>query len=210
MMTARDDPLDTYLVHHPEALFGRPVEAAVFDPDNPYVLGPHLCAAASEWPLEPDDLALFGPTAADVVGDLVERRLLRARPTGWFWTKRERAADLADIRGTGGDPVRIVDDATGQLLGTANAGAAHMTVHEGAVYVHQGETYVVREFCRRRRGGAGESDGGRLLHDSARRDRHQDHRDLSNDPVGCGDDELRLSRRHDASGVVPEAAGHER
>ncbi len=38
-MIARDDPLDTYLVHHPDALFGRPVEAAVFDPDNPYVLG---------------------------------------------------------------------------------------------------------------------------------------------------------------------------
>jgi DEAD/DEAH box helicase domain-containing protein len=146
VMTARDDPLDTYLVHHPEALFGRPVEAAVFDPDNPYVLGPHLCAAASELPLEPADLALFGPTAADVVSSLVERRLLRARPTGWFWTKRERAADLADLRGTGGDPVRIVDDATGQLLGTANAASAHATVHEGAVYVHQGATYVVRDF----------------------------------------------------------------
>jgi DEAD/DEAH box helicase domain-containing protein len=146
VMTARDDPLDTYLVHHPDALFGRPVEAAVFDPDNPYVLGPHLCAAASECPLEPADLALFGPTAADVVSSLVERRLLRARPTGWFWTKRERAADLADIRGTGGEPVRIVDDATGQLLGTANAASAHAAVHEGAVYVHQGATYVVRDF----------------------------------------------------------------
>jgi DEAD/DEAH box helicase domain-containing protein len=146
VMAARDDPLDTYLVHHPEALFGRPVEAAVFDPDNPYVLGPHLCAAASEWPLAPEDLELFGPTAAEVVGDLVERKLLRARPGGWFWTKRERACELADIRGTGGDPVRIVDDATGQLLGTANAGAAHSTVHAGAVYVHQGETYVVRDL----------------------------------------------------------------
>ena len=39
-MVARDDPLDTYLVNHPEALLGQPVEANVFDPDNPYVLGP--------------------------------------------------------------------------------------------------------------------------------------------------------------------------
>jgi DEAD/DEAH box helicase domain-containing protein len=146
VLVARDDPLDTYLVHHPDALFGRPVEAAVFDPDNPYVLGPHLCAAASEWPLTPGDLDLFGPTAADVVADLVERRLLRARPSGWFWTKRERACELADIRGSGGAPVRIVDEATGQLLGTANAAAADSTVHTGAVYLHQGETHVVRSF----------------------------------------------------------------
>ncbi|WP_341350991.1 hypothetical protein [Nocardioides convexus] len=48
MFVARDDPLDTYLVHHPEALLGRPVEGTVFDTDNPYVLGPHLCAAAQE------------------------------------------------------------------------------------------------------------------------------------------------------------------
>jgi DEAD/DEAH box helicase domain-containing protein len=146
VMVARDDPLDTYLVHHPEALFGRPVEAAVFDPDNPHVLGPHLCAAASEWPLEPDDLSLFGPMAPEVVGDLVARGFLRARPNGWFWTKRERACELADIRGTGGAPVRIVDDATGQLLGTANAATAHSTVHTGAVYLHQGETYLVRDL----------------------------------------------------------------
>ena len=146
IMVARDDPLDTYLVHHPGALFGHPVEAAVLDPDNPYVLAPHLCAAASEWPLLDDELAMFGPAAAGVVDDLVARGLLRRRERGWYWTKRERACDLADIRGTGGRPVRIVDRETGQLLGTAGAASADSTLHEGALYLHQGETYLVHDF----------------------------------------------------------------
>ena len=99
VLVARDDPLDTYLTHHPEALFGRPVEATVLDPDNPYVLAPHLCAAAAELPLTDDDLAAFGPHAAEVAAGLVERGLLRRRATGLFWTRPERASDLADIRG---------------------------------------------------------------------------------------------------------------
>ncbi|GAA4919404.1 DEAD/DEAH box helicase [Streptomonospora salina] len=143
---ARDDPLDTYLVHHPEAVFGRPVEATVLDPDNPYVLGPHLCAAASEIPLTRDDLDLFGPGAADVLDGLVERGLLRRRPRGWFWTGHDRASALADLRGSGGPPVQIVDSASGQLLGTVDEAAAHGTVHDGAVYLHQGSTYVVDEL----------------------------------------------------------------
>jgi DEAD/DEAH box helicase domain-containing protein len=146
VFVARDDPLDTYVVHHPEALFGQPVEAAVLDENNPYVLAPHLCAAASEIPLTDDDLERFGPNARSVVDDLVRRGLLRHRPAGWFWTKRERASDLADLRGTGGAPVRIVEDGTGRLLGTVDAAAAHSTVHKGAVYLHQGVTHVVTQF----------------------------------------------------------------
>lgn len=146
MLVAREDPLDTYLVHHPEALFGAPVEASVSDPTNPYVLGPHLAAAAAELPLTPADLPAFGPGAGDVVAGLVGRGLLRARPGGWYWTRRERAADLADLRGTGGGPVPVVESGTGRLLGTVDAGAAHSTVHRGAVYVHQGVTYVVDEL----------------------------------------------------------------
>ncbi len=143
VLVARDDPLDTYLVHHPAALFGRPVEATVLDPTNPYILGPHLCAAAAELPLTPADLPAFGPGAADVVADLVARELLRARPGGWYWTRPERASDLADLRGTGGGPVRVVESSTGRVVGTVDRGAADRTVHDGAVYVHQGVTYVV-------------------------------------------------------------------
>ncbi|WP_374581315.1 DEAD/DEAH box helicase [Frankia sp. CiP3] len=144
IMIARDDPLDTYLVHHQEALFGRPVEATVLDPDNPYVLGPHLECAAAELPLTEADFDLFGPAARVTVDDLVRRGRLRRRPTGWYWTHRHRPD--VDIRGIGGPPVRIVEASTGRLLGTVDAAASHVTVHCGAVYLHQGSFYVVTEF----------------------------------------------------------------
>jgi DEAD/DEAH box helicase domain-containing protein len=144
VLIARDDPLDTYLVHHPEAIFGQPVEAAVLDPDNPHVVTPHLAAAAAELPLTDEDLPLFGPAAPDAVESLVRGGLLRRRPHGWFWTRRERASRLADLRGTGAPPVKICDVTTGRLLGTVDAAASHSTVHDGAVYLHQGESYVVR------------------------------------------------------------------
>ncbi|MDL4818225.1 DEAD/DEAH box helicase [Actinomadura opuntiae] len=144
VLVARDDPLDTFLVHHPEAIFGTPVEATVLDPDNPYVLEPHLCAAASELPLTDDDAALFGPSTADLLPDLVRRGFLRRRPAGWFWTRRDKACDLADIRGAGGAPIQVVEAATGRLLGTVDEASAHTTVHDGAVYIHQGESFIVQ------------------------------------------------------------------
>src|SRR5690606_17343651 len=85
VLVARDDPLDTYLVTHPEALLGRPVEACVFDPTNPHVLGPHLCAAAEESPLTRDELPLFGTGAQEAVDAMTEAGLLRRRGNRWFW-----------------------------------------------------------------------------------------------------------------------------
>jgi DEAD/DEAH box helicase domain-containing protein len=144
VLVARDDPLDTYLAHHPEALFGRPVEATVLDPTNPYVLEPHLCCAAAELPLTEADLPLFGEEAAELLADLVDRGLLRRRPRGWYWTSRERPD--ADLRGVGGPPVRLVETGTGRLLGTVDNSSAHTQAHTGAVYLHQGETYLVEEL----------------------------------------------------------------
>ena len=145
VLIAGDDPLDTYLVHHPEALFDRPVEAAVLDPQNPYVLGPHLAAAAAELPLTSADASLFGPTMSGLIEQLVAQGMLRRRPGGWFWTRPERATDQVSIRGTG-ETVRIVERSTGRVLGTVDGPAAHSSVHTGAVYVHQGQPYVVAHF----------------------------------------------------------------
>ena len=142
VFVARDDPLDTYLVHHPEALFGRPVEATVLDPGNPYVLAPHLCCAAAELPITAADLSLFGEEQTRRVLDaLVAAGSLRRRPTGWYWTGTGRPD--VDLRGSGGTAVAVVESATGQLLGTVDPGSAHVQVHQGAVHLHQGRSYVV-------------------------------------------------------------------
>lgn len=143
VLIAREDPLDTYVVHHPEALFGTEVEAAVFDPANPYVMTPHLCAAASELPIRDGTEDIFGPTARDLLLTLSQRGVLRHRTAGWYWTLSESAHDLTDLRGSGGEPVRIVDAGSGVLLGTVDAASAHTQVHDGAVYLHQGRTFVV-------------------------------------------------------------------
>ena len=142
VLIARDDPLDSYLVHHPEIL-RRPVEATVLDPANPYVLAPHLCAAAAELPLTETDLALFGPTAGAVAEDLGRRGLLRRRPAGWYWTRRADASRLTGLRGAGAAPIKIVEAATGRLVGTVDEPSAHVLAHEGATYLHQGDTYLV-------------------------------------------------------------------
>ncbi|SCL16935.1 DEAD/DEAH box helicase [Micromonospora inyonensis] len=144
VLMARDDPLDTYLVHHPEALFGAPVEATVLDPANPYVLAPQLACAAAEAPLTPADLELFGEGAKEAVDTLVAAQALRQRPTGWYWRHRERPE--VDLRGSGGAPVCVVESATGRLLGTVDGGSSHFLVHPGAVYLHQGVSYVVDDL----------------------------------------------------------------
>jgi DEAD/DEAH box helicase domain-containing protein len=142
VLVARDDPLDTYLVHHPDALFGRGVETTVLDPSNPYVLAPHLGCAASELPLTEADLPLFGGEPVRAVLDaLVAAGSLRRRPSGWYWAAEGRPD--VDLRGTGATPVSVVESLTGRLLGTVDASASHVQVHQGAVYLHQGVSYVV-------------------------------------------------------------------
>ncbi len=145
VLVAADDPLDSYLVRHPEAIFGAPVEATVMDPHNPHVLGPHLAAAAAELPLGDDDLAMFGPDARPLVDALVIKGILRRRPAGWFWARDDRPSDHISLRGVN-DVVAVVETRTGRVLGTVDEAAAHGQVHTGAVHVHQGDTWVVTEL----------------------------------------------------------------
>ncbi|ASO17942.1 DEAD/DEAH box helicase domain-containing protein [Actinoalloteichus hoggarensis] len=147
VFVARDDPMDTYLVHHPDALLSRPVEAAVLDPGNPYVAAPQLACAAAELPLTEASLTeLAGADGPSIVEGLVADGLLRRRKAGWYWTDRRRPHHDVDIRGAGGEQVAVVEGDTARLLGTVDPVAACHTVHPGAVYLHQGESFVVDEL----------------------------------------------------------------
>jgi DEAD/DEAH box helicase domain-containing protein len=146
VLVAQDDPLDQYLVHHPEDLFDKPAEAAVIDPTNPYVLEPHLRCAAREIPLTPDDLTFFGPGASAAVDRMVEREELAERRGAWYDRGKEAPHRSVDVRAGAGHVYSIVIADTGELLGTADESRAFGTLHPGAVYLHQGEQYVVRDL----------------------------------------------------------------
>ena len=147
VLIPREDPLDRYVLDHPETLTGNPLESTVIDPGNPYVLAGHLCSAAAEAPLRLDEVATwFGDGSEELCASLAARGLLRRRRDGWYWTERGRPADLVDLRGTAGGPVRVIEQGTGRLLGTVDWTAAPAAVHEGAIYVHQGATYEIQSL----------------------------------------------------------------
>ncbi|MDQ1483532.1 MAG: box helicase protein, partial [Actinomycetota bacterium] len=146
VLISRKQPLDAYLFDHPETLFSTPVEATVLHPDNPYVLGPHLAAAAQESPLTPADAAYFGDAMSPLICRLVEQGMLRRRFAGWFWTRPERAVDAIDLRSAAGSSIEIIETETGRVLGQVDPVAADVTVHPGATYLHRGESYLVDEL----------------------------------------------------------------
>ncbi|WP_374982279.1 hypothetical protein [Salmonella enterica] len=83
---ARENPLDQYLFEHPELLFSSSVESTVLHPDNPYVLGPHVAAAAQEAYLSPADEEFYGSAFAGICKTLTGQNVLRRRGNRLFWT----------------------------------------------------------------------------------------------------------------------------
>ena len=167
MFVARSDPMDTYLINHPAALVQRPIEQTIFDPHNPYVTLAHTYCAAVEFPLTESDVK--GWQRSWEIQLLTQVGLLRRRSRGWYPTLNptpsvaalsgDDAAGLADVdwstltpqsahlsvqlRGGSASDVAIVESATSRLIGTVDGARAHSTVHDGAVYIHQGQSYVI-------------------------------------------------------------------
>jgi DEAD/DEAH box helicase domain-containing protein len=140
VLVASEDALDQYFMREPQTLLGRRVEAAILDHENPRVLDGHVRAAAFEAPLDDSDRTVLGEAALERAAALPELRRTKA---GFVWAGRDYPAARISLRSTGPDAFTIVDGSTGALLGIVEQERAYSTVHEGAVYLHLGESYRV-------------------------------------------------------------------
>jgi DEAD/DEAH box helicase domain-containing protein len=143
VLVASEDALDQFFMRDPDKLLGRRVEAAILDHANRRVLGGHVRAAAYEAPLTDDDVDILGPDALELAAVDPE---LRTTPAGIVWGGRDHPAARVPLRAADADVFTIVDASTGSILGQIERSRAYGTVHAGAVYLHLGESYLVREL----------------------------------------------------------------
>ncbi|MFC2063169.1 DEAD/DEAH box helicase, partial [Chloroflexota bacterium] len=138
------NPLDQYFMHHPDSFFGQNFENALINPDNPYILKAHLLCAAWEWPLNSGDEAIFGPNFTPSRNELANQGLLKERDARWYPSPRIACpAQSVGIRSTSGEIFALIDTATGSLLETIESSVALFQIYPGAIYLHQGESYLV-------------------------------------------------------------------
>ena len=141
VLVASEDALDQYFMREPRALLGRRVEAAILDHENPRVLDGHVRAAAFEAPLDDRDREVLGDAALERAAVLPDLQHTKA---GYVWAGRDYPAARVSLRSTGPESFTIVDGSSGTVLGIAERERAFTTVHEGAIYLHLGESYRVR------------------------------------------------------------------
>jgi DEAD/DEAH box helicase domain-containing protein len=144
---AGEDALDQFFCRHPEEFLERPVEAAILDHENERIQLAHLLAAAYEAPLSEVDVEVFGERWRERADALVAIGELRRGRDGRYLPRGPRfpAGDIS-LRSASPDSVAIVERGSGELLGAAEAERAFTTVHPGAVYLHLGRSYEVREL----------------------------------------------------------------
>ena len=147
ILVAYNDPLDQYLMQRPDFIFGRSPEHAVVDPENPYLLAGHLRCAAFELPLREDDASLFGEQTPAIAGIMEELGQLRRIDRAWYWATTDYPAAQLALRCSSDGTYAIMDRANqNRVIGMVDAISAPETVYPGGVYLHEGETYLVREL----------------------------------------------------------------
>jgi DEAD/DEAH box helicase domain-containing protein len=143
VLIASEDALDQYFMREPEMLLQRRVEAAILDHANPRVLDGHVLAAAFEAPLDDADRTTLGDAALERAALLTD---LKHTKSGYVWAGRDYPAGRFGLRSTTPDTFAVVEAQSGTVLGIVERERAYSTVHAGAIYLHLGESYLVREL----------------------------------------------------------------
>ncbi|MDE3191592.1 MAG: DEAD/DEAH box helicase [Acidobacteriota bacterium] len=143
VLVASEDALDQYFMREPETLLRRRVEAAILDHANPRVLDGHVAAAAFEAPVDESDRATLGDAA---LARAPHVRGLRHTARGWVYAGTGYPAGDVPLRSASADAFSVVDASTGAVLGIVEHERAYSTIHEGAVYLHLGEQWLVQEL----------------------------------------------------------------
>ena len=155
VMVARSDPVDQYLAQHPEHLFGAPRERLGLDADNLVLLSEQLKCAAFELPFRAaadGSVGDFGssPHVPGILDYLAEESgLLLARDEGagqaWYWAADAYPAQNVSLAGNEPDNVLVFDEEE-RAIGEVDREGSLTTVHEGAIYQVEGETYKIERF----------------------------------------------------------------
>jgi len=148
-LVAGEDQLDQFIVRNPDALFDDEPERAVTNPENDHLLPDHVCAAARETWLGPEDDRHFGPTFPDTVADLESEGRLDRRLTDagvrWIYDGEGSPAHETSLR-TASDREIQLQTRGGDRVGSLPFSDALRDAHPGAIYHHQGTTYEVVEL----------------------------------------------------------------
>jgi DEAD/DEAH box helicase domain-containing protein len=153
VLLAGNDAVDQYLLRHPDYFFAQSPEHAVVDPENPYVLANHLQSAAFELPLDENDVEQFGAMAGEIASLLADEGHFARLDGRYYFSGGQNPAVGVSLRHMSDNTFSIVERrptvgnrAEHKVIANVDAISAPELVYPEAVYLHNGESYLVREL----------------------------------------------------------------
>lgn len=147
MLVATAGLLDQYVIQHAEFLFEQSPEHALINPDNLMLLVDHVRCAAAELPFRHGEHFGDSPYTQDVLTLLAEQGELYPHGDHLFWSGESHPARRMSLRSAGGDSVVIQStDGEMRVIGEVDQASAHFLAHDGAIYLHEGQSYAVQRL----------------------------------------------------------------
>ena len=147
ILVASSNPLDQFVINHPDYFFGESPESAVIDPDNLSILLSHIGCASFELPFEEGED--FGTKKLrDVLEYLEKEGVLHCVEKKWYWMSEIYPTDEISLRSASVDNFVIIDttDQQEQVIGEMDKASVPTLIYEGAIYLHEGEQYAIHRL----------------------------------------------------------------